>query len=449
MNPARPGGGVANVVTVVAFLALGGAVLQRIVVGDEVDQMRVVVAFAVMIFVGELLSLRGALRTRIAPVAAAATSALALSYDVGGSPVDYSATMVIATAALATLCAITVSRAAGRANAPVAEYAVRVVVVILAAVIFREVPFAGGQSLAEQAAEGRIVRWQLALLMIGVLLLAEMVGLVLDAWIRTGTLRPRAWLSLVRSEGRATVPITLAVISSAVVVALGLRSLDVLAVPLFLLPLVVMRIAMRRRQSAEVARRQTIAALSALTDLAGYTPDGHGARVAALSTAVGRRLGLSERQIVRLEGAALLHDIGQVSLSTPVPAGATVELAPLDQQRIADDGADLVLRTQVLDDVAAVIREHPTPYRLVREQAHPLSVEARILKVCNAVDDLAGGDPERGQVAVQRVMLGLGYEYDPEVVDALGAVSSLFGPLPSTVGPERVASVSIVPWSRR
>lgn len=435
MNPARPGGAAPVVVTVLGFCVLGGAVLQRLVVGGEVDQMRVVAAFALMVFVGELLSLRDALRTRTAPVAAAAASAFALSYDAGGSPLDYSATLVIAAVALATLCAVTVSRAVGREHARVAEYAVRLVVVGLVAVVFREVSFGDGGTLVEQAAQGQIMRWQLALLMIFVLLGAEFLGLLLDAWIRTGVLRPPGWWRLLRAEGKSSVPITLAVVSSAVVVALGLRSLDVLAVPLFLTPLVVMRIALRRRQSAETARLQTVAALSALTDLAGYTPDGHGTRVAALSTAVGQRLGLTRRQLVRLEGAALLHDIGQVSLATPVPAGATVELAPFDQQRIADDSADLVLRTQVLDDVAAVIREHPTPYRLVREQAHPLSLEARILKVCNAVDDLAGGDPERRPAAMQRVMLGLGYEYDPDVVDALGT---------TTARPEWAG-----PWSRR
>jgi hypothetical protein len=45
--------------------------------------------------------------------------------------------------------------------------------------------------------------------------------------------------------------------------------------------------------------------------------------VAQLSVAVGRDLGLSERELQDLEYAALLHDIGQLSLSEPIPGGAT------------------------------------------------------------------------------------------------------------------------------
>ena len=40
--------------------------------------------------------------------------------------------------------------------------------------------------------------------------------------------------------------------------------------------------------------------------------------------AIGRELGMPEAALLELEYAALMHDIGQLSLRDPVPGGATV-----------------------------------------------------------------------------------------------------------------------------
>ncbi|WP_240503364.1 HD domain-containing protein, partial [Streptomyces prasinopilosus] len=53
---------------------------------------------------------------------------------------------------------------------------------------------------------------------------------------------------------------------------------------------------------------------------------GHARRVADLSRSVGRDMGLTEPDLRVLEYAALMHDIGQLSLVDPVPAGATAAL---------------------------------------------------------------------------------------------------------------------------
>jgi len=122
-----------------------------------------------------------------------------------------------------------------------------------------------------------------------------------------------------------------------------------------------------------------------------------------------------------LEYAALLHDIGQVSLTEPIPGGATVLAAPADQRRIAHDGAEIVRQTGVLDNVAVILEAQTTPFRQVREFGEDLPLSSRIIKVCNAYDDLAGDSPDLLQrgAAIERIHLGLGYEYDPRVVDAL------------------------------
>ena len=140
-----------------------------------------------------------------------------------------------------------------------------------------------------------------------------------------------------------------------------------------------------------------------------------------MSMSMGHELGMSERDMLDLEYAALLHDIGQVSLIEPIPGGATVLAAPADQRRIAHDGAEIVRQTGVLDNVAVILEAQTTPYVQVREFGEVLPLSSRIIKVCNAYDDLAGSNPglARRDAAIERIHLGLGYEYDPRVVDAL------------------------------
>ncbi|HEY8652729.1 MAG TPA: HD domain-containing phosphohydrolase, partial [Dermatophilaceae bacterium] len=204
-------------------------------------------------------------------------------------------------------------------------------------------------------------------------------------------------------------------------VALAERPMGLVAIPLFLVPLFLTQFAVRRQSSIRRTYRQTIRTLSRLTELGGYTEVGHASRVAALSMSMGHELGMSEREMLDLEYAALLHDIGQVSLTEPIPGGATVLAAPADQRRIAHDGAEIVRQTGVLDKVAVILEAQTTPFRQVREFGEDLPLSSRIIKVCNAYDDLAGDSPDspKRAAAIERIHLGLGYEYDPRVVSAL------------------------------
>ncbi len=136
---------------------------------------------------------------------------------------------------------------------------------------------------------------------------------------------------------------------------------------------------------------------------------------------VGRELGLSERELLDLEYAALLHDIGQVALVEPIPGGATVLAAPADQRRIEADTVAIVRETGVLDGAARILEHQTTPYRQVRELGEEIPLTSRIIKVVNAYEDLTAGarSARAREAAVERIYLGLGYEYDPRVVDAL------------------------------
>jgi response regulator RpfG family c-di-GMP phosphodiesterase len=159
-----------------------------------------------------------------------------------------------------------------------------------------------------------------------------------------------------------------------------------------------------------------------VTELGGYTESGHSRRVSMLAVQVGRELGMSDADLRDLEYAALMHDIGQLSLAEPIPGGATVVAAPLEQRRIARLGADIIKQTGVLDRVASIVAHQAEPYRRAHEiRGRDVPLAARIIKAVNAYDDLVGDTYEisRRRDALERLRLGMAYEYDPLVVESL------------------------------
>ena len=286
--------------------------------------------------------------------------------------------------------------------------------------LYRSVDF-DGRTLVEWQASWSGQRW-----LVGVVML--MVGAADHA-------RPTSSLEATAHAGRDHAPLIPAVIdevrssgglgtalvTSGALIALAEVAIGMAALPLFLFPLVLTSFAVQRyatsarptgRPSARCPRSPTARATPSPT-----TPSG----LPTWRSPIGRDLGMGQRELTDLEYAALLHDLGQVALREPIPAGATVMAAPADQQRIAHDGAEIVRTTGVLDNVATILEAQTTPYRQVREFGQDLPMSSRIIKVANAYDDLCGPDGNDDR-AMERIHLGLGYEYDPRVVDSLTRV---------------------------
>jgi HD domain len=377
--------------------------------------------FFVAIVVGEVFRVRLSGSRHSAPMATAAALALAMTVESPlGTPAIFGAPMVIAVTAAAMLVGLIPSLARGRpVNLP--DLANGLIGITLAAVLFRELPISQGRTVVELHPDWPA--YSLALVMVGVAGFSLTVEMFLLAMVRA-TRSHAPLLQTFRDEFRAGFGLTAALSATGALVALAERPLGILAVPLFLFPLALTQFAVRRQIAIRQTYGQTIRTLSQLTEFGGYTQSGHASRVAELSMVMGRQLGMSERDVLDLEYAALLHDIGQVALVEPIPGGATVLAAPADQRRIARDSAEIVRQTGVLDNVAVILEAQTTPYRQVRELGEPLPMSSRIIKVCNAYDDLAGEnpDPARHTMAMERIHLGLGYEYDPHVVDALASI---------------------------
>jgi len=383
------------------------------------QQPQIAIAFGALIAIGELVRVNLPGDRSAAPLGAAGGLAYALLEDFrlpGGDleATTYGVGQVVAVTTVAILVGTIPHVAVGQA--PRLELlARRILVAGVAAALFR--PLYTGGYLTE-IGDGS---WRLPALMLVIVLLSGVADALLAAVARSGRER-MPFMSAARDEVRALLGIGSAIGATGVLIALAAEVMGFWALPVFALPLLVAQFSFRRYASIRATYLQTIRALSRVTEVGGYTETGHAQRVARLSLAVGREMGLGEAQLVDLEYAALMHDIGQLSLTDPIPGGATVMVAPEEQRRIAELGAEVIRQTGVMDRVATIVDRQAEPYRRPGQPFDAgVPMASRIIRAANAYDDLVGGslDSDRRLAALERLRLGVAYEYDPRVVDIL------------------------------
>jgi hypothetical protein len=350
-----------------------------------------------------------------APVAAAGALGYALLGQLGGEPTSHGVLQVVTVVVAASLTGLVPRMALGRPADP-GHAARRVLTVGFAATCFQPLHHTG--RLAAWLGHGPALVGYL----LGVLALTALCDAVLAAALaraRTGW----PYGPLLRDELRALTGIGPAICATGVVMALTVAVAGLWALPVLALPPLLIQYSFRRYAAIRATCRQTIASLARSTEIAGYTPAGHARKVAGLSRAVGRELGLSEPALTVLEYAALMHDIGQLSLVDPVTDGATEPLPRAEQRRIALLGGAVVRQTGVPAEVAVIVERQADPYR---EQ--PLS--ARIVRAVNAYTEAAGGPAAAGKGgaaplrALERLRLATARDFDPAVVEALATVLS-------------------------
>ncbi|MFD7452309.1 HD-GYP domain-containing protein [Kitasatospora sp. NPDC059827] len=230
-------------------------------------------------------------------------------------------------------------------------------------------------------------------------------------------------------ELRSLFGIGSAIVATGMLVSLAAGEVGLWALPLFCTPLLLAQVSFRRAAAVRATTGQTIASLARATEVAGYTPHGHARRVADTACALGRELGLGTRELALLEYAALMHDVGQLSLVEPVPDGATALLPAVEQQRIARLGSEVISRTGVPRQVAEQVARLADPCPGPVGGEGPVPLAARIIRVANAHDDLLTAARGRGLgeavgrlEALEVLRLGRGRVYDARVVDALARV---------------------------
>ncbi|WP_314620978.1 HD-GYP domain-containing protein [Streptomyces stackebrandtii] len=373
-----------------------------------VDEPGNALAFGTLIALGELARWGAVPGEReAAPLAAAGALAYALLGTDAGTATTHGVLQIVAVVVAGALAGIVPHLARG--HGPGADHlARRILTVTFAALCFQ--PLYNSGAVVEHLGDGPPYAFFLLLLLcLTALCDAVLAALLLRA--RTGF----PYGPLLRDELRALLGIGSAVCATGAVMALGVAAAGLWALPVLAVPLLLTQVSFRRYAAVRTVNRQTIASLARATEIAGCTPPGHARRVAALSTAVGRELGLSGPELAVLEHAALMHDIGQLSLVDPVEGGATALLPAEEQRRIALLGGEVVRRTGVAAAVAVVVERQADPYR---DQPLP----ARIVRAVNAYDDLAGDGAGAALEALERLRLGTARDYHPDVVECLARV---------------------------
>jgi HD domain len=372
---------------------------------------RAVLVFGGFIAFGELLRLALPGGREAAPIAMVGAMAYALLLALPGRGVTrYDALLVIAVAAVGMTVGALPHVAAGR-SAGLTGMCTRLIAVACVAFIFR--PIVSPDFVRQP--------WELAFAIMALLLvLGWLIETTIGALIRADDVGARFSVAI-RDEMRLQWPLGLAVGASVIITVYGTKVMGLMELAVFIGPLLVTQVAFRRYAGIRATYLQTVRSLARVTEVAGYVEEYHSRRVSRLSVAVGRGLGLAEPQLLALEYAALMHDIGQLSLREPIPGGATIQVSRAEQEQIASYGAAVIRKAGVLDDVAELVRCQSWPAR-GHDPEPPLG--SMIIKAANAFDDMVGGsmDRDRSAAALERMRLDP-VQFDAEVVAVLGEVA--------------------------
>ncbi|RKE21060.1 HD-GYP domain-containing protein [Streptomyces sp. TLI_171] len=422
MSGRRPGA--AELLYVVAAGLGAAAVLHGSV--DGVTQTGVALAFTALIALGQCAGPALPGDREPAPVATAVALAYALLGPLHGLPTTHGVLQVAAVtmagtglglgAQLAGRSALAAARKRPRTPLGGLDAAARrLVTVSFAALLFQPLYNAGVTDRLPGPAYGALLAGVAALAALGDAVLAAA-----QQCARTG-LRYAAALD---DQLHALLGIGSAQVATGLLLSLLAGEAGLWALPVFCVPLLLAQASFRRAVAVRATTGQTIETLARATEIAGYTTPGHARRVADTACALGRELGLGSRELTLLEYAALMHDIGQLSLVEPVPGGATALLPDPEQQRIARLGSEVIQRTGVPRQVWQQVARLADPCRLADGRHDPtLPLASRIIRVANAHDDLrtaAADRPRAGALdPLEHLRLDAGRGYDPVVLDAL------------------------------
>jgi HD-GYP domain-containing protein (c-di-GMP phosphodiesterase class II) len=184
----------------------------------------------------------------------------------------------------------------------------------------------------------------------------------------------------------------------------------------------------RRAEVAATVASQVDALATVLSVWDGATRQ-HSDAVVELARKTGVRMGLDPMELLELELAALLHDVGKLRVPREIirKEGPLSESEELLMRNHPAWGAELVSGVPGLQAVALIVRHH---HERVDGTGYPsrlsgarIPVASRIMAVCDAYGAMTEARPYRTgrepQEAIAELRHQAGSQFDPAVVDAL------------------------------
>lgn len=173
----------------------------------------------------------------------------------------------------------------------------------------------------------------------------------------------------------------------------------------------------------------TVKALAAAIDGKDKYTRGHSERVARISVAIGRRMGMTDGELDDLRMGALLHDVGKIAIDDAIlkkPAALTdaeYEIMKTHPQR----GYKIMSQIPAMKDFLPAMYMH---HEMVNGQGYPqglkgdeIPLQAKIVSVADTFDAMTIDRPyQKGMElapALERLRSFVGTRYQSEVVEAL------------------------------
>ena len=173
---------------------------------------------------------------------------------------------------------------------------------------------------------------------------------------------------------------------------------------------------------------ETIEALSTAVEVRDPYTAGHQRRVARLACAIASEMGLPEDQVKSINVAALIHDIGKISIPVEI-LSKPGQLSEIEHELLrthAQAGYEILKGIEFPWPIAQIVRQH---HERIDGCGYPMGLkcdkiclEAKILSVADTVEATASYRPYRPaggiEKALEVIKIRKGTYYDPEVVAA-------------------------------
>jgi putative nucleotidyltransferase with HDIG domain len=199
--------------------------------------------------------------------------------------------------------------------------------------------------------------------------------------------------------------------------------------PLFSFPLLSSWQTERMFEQMKESHKSTVAALTTALEADEPYTHGHSYRVAKYALQLGRKLGMSEKDLETLEYGGLLHDIGKIAITNDIvckPARLTKEEFDILASHPAI-GAEIVEQMRFLEDASKLVRHHHErpdglgyPEGLKGDE---ISLGSHILNLADAIDAMTSNRPYRMALSLEHCMDEVrrfrGTQFEERVVDAL------------------------------
>jgi PAS domain S-box-containing protein/putative nucleotidyltransferase with HDIG domain len=184
----------------------------------------------------------------------------------------------------------------------------------------------------------------------------------------------------------------------------------------------------KSRDDLHTSLEETVSSLASTAEKRDPYTAGHQVRVDFLACAIGRELGLSEHRLEGLHIAALLHDIGKITL----PFDYLAKPTKLTKEEVAiinchaELGYDILKNIHFPWPVAEIVYQH---HEHLDGTGYPrgltdkdILLEAKILTVADVVEAMSSHRPYRPSLGITKafdeIKTGRGSRYHPLSVDA-------------------------------